>query len=216
MDNMIRVINVTKKFRKMTILDDVSLEIPKGKICGLVGHNGSGKTVLMKIICGFVTPDSGEVWVGGNRIGRDCDFPDDIGVIIENPGFSPYLSGFKNLKSLASIRRRIDDEQIRQAMLLVGLDPDDKKWVSKYSLGMRQRLGIAQAFMENQAVLVLDEPMNGLDTDSVEQVREILLELKKAGKTIVIASHNKEDIEVLCDEVFEMKRGCLTMVHSMK
>lgn len=207
MDNMIRVINVSKKFRETTVLDDVSLEIPQGKICGLVGRNGSGKTVLMKTICGFVTPDSGEVWVGGKRIGTDCDFPENIGVIIENPGFSPYISGFKNLKNLAYIRKKIDDEQIRQAMQMVGLDPSDKKWVSKYSLGMRQRLGIAQAFMEDQSILVLDEPMNGLDAAGVEKVRELLLGLKNAGKTIVIASHNKEDIAILCDEVYEMEKG---------
>lgn len=216
MDNMIRVINVSKRFKETTVLDSVSLEIPRGNICGLVGRNGSGKTVLMKTICGFVTPDSGEVWVDGKKIGTDCDFPENIGVIIENPGFSPYISGFKNLKNLAYIRKKIGDEQIRQAMQMVGLDPNDKKWVSKYSLGMRQRLGIAQAIMEDQSILILDEPMNGLDADSVEKVRELLLELKNAGKTIVIASHNKEDIAVLCDEVYEVKKGCLTLTFPVK
>lgn len=212
MDSMIRVVNVTKKFKNTVVLDHVSLEIPKGKICGLVGRNGSGKTVLMKTICGFVTPDSGEVWVDGKKIGKDCDFPDDIGVIIENPGFSPYISGFRNLKNLAAIQKKIDSEQIRKTMQMVGLDPDDKKWVSKYSLGMRQRLGIAQAFMEGQSILILDEPMNGLDTDSVEKIRSLLLELKKAEKTIMLASHNREDIALLCDEVYEMNKGCLTKV----
>lgn len=210
MVNIIEVKNVTKSFKNNVVLKDVSLTVEKGSICGLIGLNGSGKTVLMKAICGFIIPESGEIYVRGKRIGKDCDFPENVGVIIENPGFSQYISGFQNLKNLASIQKKIDDEKIRQVMTLMGLEPDNKKWVSKYSLGMRQRLGIAQAIMEDQDILILDEPMNGLDKQGVADVRKILMDLKKQGKTIVLASHNQNDIDELCDKVYEMDRGVIT------
>lgn len=207
MGNIIEVKNISKSFKNMQVLKDVSLEIEEGTICGLVGLNGSGKTVLMKAICGFLIPETGKVFVKGKEIGKDCDFPENVGAIIENPGFSQFISGFKNLKNLASIQKKIDDDKIRETMRLVGLDPDSKKWVSKYSLGMRQRLGIAQAIMEDQDILILDEPMNGLDKRGVSDVRKILLELKEQGKTIILASHNMSDIEILCDKVYEMDDG---------
>ena len=200
----------TKKFKDATVLDHVSLTIEKGSICGLNGCNGSGKTVLMKVICGFVFPDSGSVSVRDKRIGKDCDFPENVGIIIETPNFSPFLSGFSNLKSLASIRKKIDEDKVRKTMELVGLDPASKKWVSKYSLGMRQRLGIAQAIMEDQDLLVLDEPMNGLDKQGAADVRELLLRMKEEGKTILLASHNAQDIEILCDKVYEVDGGKVT------
>lgn len=204
---VIEVKNVVKKFKDVTVLDHVDLKVERGTICGLVGRNGSGKTVLMKVVCGFILPDSGEVIVDGKRIGKDCDFPKNTGVIIENPGFSQYISGAKNLQNLASINKKISKDEIDKVMELVGLNPKDKKWVSKYSLGMRQRLGIAQAIMEGQDILILDEPMNGLDQEGIADMRKLFLKLKSEGKTILLASHSKEDIAALCDEVYEMEHG---------
>lgn len=209
MEYAIEVKGVTKKFKNTIVLDNVNLKIEKGTICGLVGRNGSGKTVLMKVICGFLLPEEGEVWVEGKQIGKDSDFPKNTGVIIENPGFAQYMSGEKNLRNLASINKKIPVAKIQETMRMVGLNPEDKKWVSKYSLGMRQRLGIAQAIMEEQEILIMDEPMNGLDQEGVEDVRKLFLELKEQGKTILLASHNKEDIEALCDEVYEISKGLL-------
>lgn len=213
--SVIEVNDVVKKFKDVTVLDHVNLKVERGTICGLVGRNGSGKTVLMKVICGFILPDGGEVTVDGKRIGRDCDFPGDTGVIIENPGFSQYISGAKNLQNLASINKKISKEEIDQVMELVGLNPKDKKWVSKYSLGMRQRLGIAQAIMEGQNILILDEPMNGLDQEGIADMRALFLKLKAEGKTILLASHSREDIAALCDEVYEMEHGRLRARENM-
>lgn len=211
-DNAIVVEDVVKCFKKVTALNHVSLSLERGKIHGIIGRNGSGKTVLFKCICGFMPLSSGSITVEGKRIGKDVDIPQDVGAIIEAPGFLPNYSGFRNLELLALIRNRIGADEIRQAMVMVGLDPDSKKWVNKYSLGMRQRLGIAQAIMEGPSVLILDEPMNGLDEHGVEDVRKLLLGLKKEGKTIIIASHNAEDIDVLCDTVCRMDAGVLTNV----
>lgn len=204
---MVELANVTKTFKKQQVLKDTTLTFERGKITGIIGRNGSGKTVLMKIICGLLTPTSGRVVVDGKRIGKDVDFPTDIGIIIETPCFVPHQSAFTNLKNLAAIRGRIQDGQIQEAIALVGLQPGDKKRVGKYSLGMRQRLGIAQAIMENPSLLVLDEPMNGLDKDGVEDMRGLFKRLREEGKTILLCSHNAEDIAVLCDEVYEMENG---------
>ncbi|MDE7423258.1 MAG: ATP-binding cassette domain-containing protein [Lachnospiraceae bacterium] len=211
MTDVITVENVTKKYGTITVLDHVSIAFKKGNIYGIVGRNGSGKTVLFKSMIGYVKPTSGCIRVNGKEIGKDVDFAENIGVIIENPGFLKNYSGYKNLEYLAGIRKMIGKKEIRESMNLVGLDPDNKKKVGKYSLGMRQRLGIAQAIMENPDILILDEPMNGLDNQGVEDIRNILLQLKEQGKTIVLASHNKEDIELLCDEVFEMDHGKIKM-----
>lgn len=208
----IEIKNVSKKFKDKIVIDKVSLELPTGQIHGLIGRNGSGKTVLMKMIVGFLKPDSGIINVFGNTIGKDTDFAKNIGVIIETPGFLPFESGFSNLKYLASIRGIISNEEIKSAISSVGLNPDDKKHVGKYSLGMRQRLGLAQAIMENPDLLILDEPMNGLDKDGVRDMRQYLLNLKEQGKTILIASHSAEDIDVLCDTVYEMDKGKLQKV----
>lgn len=197
--------HVYKSFGKEHVLKDVNLTIPPGRIFGVVGNNGSGKTVLMKCICGFMKADSGNIVVNGQRVGRDCDFPDRLGVIIETPGFLPNLSGFKNLKILASLKARIGKEEIIKTLEQVGLNPKMRKPVSKYSLGMRQRLGIAQAIMEDPGVLILDEPFNGLDKAGAAQMRELLKDLKKQGKAILLASHNAQDIEELCDDVHEME-----------
>ena len=209
---MIKVENVSLKIKKDMILRNINVEFGDGKIHGIIGRNGSGKTMLMKCICGFIRPTEGEITVAGKRIGVDCDFPESVGVIIETPEFIPYYTGFKNLKLLADIRHKITDEDIRRSIELVGLDPKLKKSVKKYSLGMRQRLGLAQAIMENPNLLILDEPMNGLDKDGVGEMRKYLLDLKAQGKTILIASHSAEDIDVLCDTVVEMDKGRMERV----
>lgn len=205
MENGILVEHVYKSFGKEDVLIDVNLAIPPGKIVGVVGNNGSGKTVLMKCICGFLRPDQGSVTVGGKRVGKDCDFPDSLGIIIETPGFIPNMSGYRNLKTLAALKGKIGRKEILNVLDQVGLSKNMHKAVAKYSLGMRQRLGIAQAIMEDPAVLILDEPFNGLDKSTVEEMRQLLLSLKDRRKAILLASHNAEDIRELCDEVFEME-----------
>ena len=201
---------VTKRFGEDLVLKKVDLILEKGKVYGIVGNNGSGKTVLMKCICGFLPPTAGTIRVFGKRIGVDRDFPESLGLIIETPGFLTSQTGIQNLKVLADLNRKIGETEIRQVLKKVGLDPDMKKPVGKYSLGMRQRLGIAQAIMEDPKFLILDEPFNGLDKNGVAEIRSLLLELKKEGKTILLASHNEEDIRILCDRVYEMDGGVLT------
>ena len=166
----------------------------------------------MKCICGFLRPTSGRVLVDGKEVGKDMDFPENLGAIIETPGFLPNLTGLKNLKLLASLRGKIGEEQIRSSLRRVGLDPDLKKTVSKYSLGMRQRLGIAQAIMEDPSLLILDEPFNGLDKTGVFQMRHLIQDLRSEGKTILLASHNQSDIDILCDTVCEMDAGHMQLV----
>ena len=209
METCIEVQNVVKRFRDQVVLKNVSISFEKGQIHGIVGRIGSGKTVLFKCICGLMHPEEGVILVNGKRVGRDVDMPEDIGAIIEAPGFLPNYSGYKNLRFLANIRRKIGKEEILNVLKTVGLDPESRKHVGKYSLGMRQRLGIAQAIMEDPEILILDEPMNGLDNAGVQDIRALLLELKAQGKTILLASHNHEDIAALCDTVHEMDGGVL-------
>ena len=209
MENCIEVQNAVKRFRDQVVLKNVSISFEKGQIHGIVGRNGSGKTVLFKCICGLMHPEEGVILVNGKRVGRDVDMPEDIGAIIEAPGFLPNYSGYKNLRFLANIRRKIGKEEILNVLKTVGLDPESRKHVGKYSLGMRQRLGIAQAIMEDPEILILDEPMNGLDNAGVQDIRALLLKLKEQGKTILLASHNHEDIAALCDTVHEMDGGVL-------
>lgn len=209
METCIEVQNVVKRFRDQVVLKNISISFEKGQIHGIVGRNGSGKTVLFKCICGLMHPEEGVILVNGKRVGRDVDMPEDIGAIIEAPGFLPNYSGYKNLRFLANIRRKIGKEEILNVLKTVGLDPESRKHVGKYSLGMRQRLGIAQAIMEDPEILILDEPMNGLDNAGVQDIRALLLELKAQGKTILLASHNHEDIAALCDTVHEMDGGVL-------
>lgn len=207
MDKVINVENACLTINKNVILDNVSLEAGKGEIVGIVGRNGSGKTMLMKCICGFIPLTSGRITVDGKEIGKDVDFPASTGVIIETPGFVPYYTGFHNLKILSEIGTRISDERIKEAMKLVGLDPGLKRHVGKYSLGMRQRLGISQAIMEDQRILILDEPFNGLDADGVGDIRKLLLEYKEQGRTVLIASHIAQDIDILCDKTIFLNKG---------
>lgn len=211
-DIVINVKDATKKFEKYTVLNNVNLQCYKGEICRIVGRNGSGKTVLFKSICGLVKLNSGEITVNGDVIGKDISIIKNAGVIIEEPGLLRYKSGMKNLEYLYMINNKLDRKYLMTVMEKVGLDPKSRKKVGKYSMGMRQRLAIGQAIMENPEILILDEPMNGLDNHGVEDMRKIFLELKNMGKTILLASHNREDIDVLCDKVYEMDRGELKQI----
>ena len=208
-DNIIEIENLNKSFGTKQVLKDINLKLEKGKIHGLIGRNGSGKTMLLKCICGFVLPTSGKVIVDDKVIGKDIDIPESIGAIIESPGFLPNYDGYLNLKFLAMIKNKIGKKEILEIIDKVGLDSKSKKSVGKYSLGMKQRLGLAQALMENPDILILDEPMNGLDNKGVDEIRNLLLELRNSGKTIILASHSKEDIEILCDFVYEMDSGII-------
>lgn len=205
----IEIRDLTKRFGDTTVLERINMVLESGHIYGFVGRNGSGKTMLMKHICGFVRPTQGSVSVNGRVVGKDIDLPEDMGIIIESPGFLAEYSAYQNLRLLALLRGRIGKREIEQAIARVGLDPKSKKHVGKYSLGMRQRLGLAQALMEDPSVLLLDEPMNGLDNEGAAQIRELLLECRDSGKLIVIASHTKEDIDLLCDAVYRMDHGRL-------
>ena len=212
MDAIIDVQHVSKSFGEEQVLKNICRSFEIGKIHGIVGNNGSGKTVLMKCICGFLRPDSGKIYVNYKEVGKDMDFPDDLGIIIETPGFLPNISGFKNLQLLASLKKKASDAVIRDAIMKVGLDPYMKKPVGKYSLGMRQRLGLAQALMEDPQLLILDEPLNGLDKHGAAHIRELIKSLRDEGKTVLLASHNQMDIDELCDTVCEMDGGVMTMV----
>ena len=207
MNEKIRIEHVIKKFKEYTVLDDVSLTFEEGKIHGIIGRNGSGKSVLFKCICGFMFPDSGKIFVNGKEIGKDIEIPEKTGALIESPGYLANYSGFRNLYFLASINGKVTKEEIKKVLDMVGLHEAKYKRVGKYSMGMKQRYGLAQALMEDPDILILDEPMNGLDYKGVDDIRRILRGLKKQGKTILIASHNKEDIEILCDTVTKMDQG---------
>lgn len=206
----IEIQNLCRDFKGTRVLQEVNLTLGSGLIYGLVGRNGSGKTVLMKLICGFLAPTQGRVLIDGKQVGKDVDFAPNTGAIIEIPAFLSYLSGYQNLKNLADIQKKIGPAEIRQVMEQVGLDPDSKKRVGKYSLGMRQRLGIAQAIMEDPDILILDEPMNGLDKQGVAEMKLLFLQLKERGKLILLASHIQADVEFLCDEIFELEQGVLS------
>ena len=206
MSSYIEVKNVSKSFSGRAILQNISLPVEQGTTVGLVGANGSGKSVLFKIICGFEKPDQGSVYVRGNQLGKNgCDFPESLGVFINSPGFIGIYNGFQNLKFLADIQGKIGEKEIRQAMSKVGLDPDNKTKVDNYSLGMKQKLGLAQAIMEGQDILILDEPFNALDYKTYEDVKAIIRMLKAEGKTIFLTSHHYKDIEQLCDQVYSLE-----------
>lgn len=209
-ENVIEVVDVTKQFGTQTVLARTNLSVEKGKIVGIIGRNGSGKTVLFKCIVGLMPASGGTIRVLGHTIRNGTVLQSRVGIIIEAPGFLPNYSGYRNLAMLASINGKVSKERIKETIRLVGLDPENKKHVGKYSLGMRQRLGIAQAIMEDPDILILDEPMNGLDNSGVNDMRKLFLSLKEQGKTILLACHNREDIDILCDEVYLIDRGVLT------
>lgn len=212
-ENVIRVENLTKCFGETKVLDKINVSFEEGKIYGIIGRNGSGKSMLMKCICGLVVPTSGKIIINEKRMGLDIDLPENLSGIIEEPGFLENYSAFKNLQFLTMIRNKIGKEEIISTLKKVGLDPYSKLHVGKYSMGMKQRLGIAQAIMEKPKILILDEPMNGLDNDGVEEMRKLFLDLRKEGTIIILASHNKDDVEILCDEVYEMDKGVLTKIN---
>ncbi|WP_230399520.1 ABC transporter ATP-binding protein [Novisyntrophococcus fermenticellae] len=213
MKYVVEVSNVDKSYGKTKVLNNINLKLLSGKIYGIIGRNGSGKSVLMKCICGFVHPDVGEIHVYGRKVGKDVEFAQDVGFIIESPGFLPQYSAYKNLAYFYSIKNKIDKDTIEKYIRLVGLDPHDKKKVGKFSMGMKQRLGIAQAIMESPSLIIVDEPFNGLDISGVQEMRNLFLEMKKEGKTIILVSHNRDDINILCDEVYEMDQGVLKQMY---
>jgi len=209
---MIKLEQVTKGYQGNPLFADVDLTIQKGDIIGITGPNGSGKSVLFKMICGFIHPDAGTITVRNEQLGPIRRFPENVGVIIDRPGYIAHKSGFENLKQLAAIRKVITDADIEQAMRTVGLQPGNRQKVKQYSLGMKQKLAIAQAIMEQQDILILDEAFNALDHDSVLRLRELLLSFKKEGKTIILTSHNQQDIDALCDSVYRINQGRLEVV----
>ncbi|MBG0917122.1 ABC transporter ATP-binding protein [Exiguobacterium sp. SRB7LM] len=204
---MIKIENVIKKNKNTTILHDINMNIPKGKCVGLIGHNGSGKTMLLKAICGFTKIDSGTIKVKGKEIVFGKEYIKDSGVIIEHPPFINYISAWDNLKILANINNKVEDKDIENTLLKTGLFNDKDRKVKTFSLGMKQKLRIAQAIMEDPEILILDEPFNGLDRDSVANLQDILMEFKLSGTTIVLTSHDERHIEALCDEVFILEGG---------
>ena len=206
---MITLNNVNKKFGDTEILKNININLEKNKIYGFEGKNGSGKTVLFKMICGFIAPSSGKILINNKQIGKDIDFPEKCGILIESPGFIDRFSAYKNLKLLADINRTISDTEIKKWMDFYDLEFNSKKKVKNFSLGMKQKLGLIQAFMEEPNILILDEPMNALDEKSVIKTRELLNSLKN-NTIILISSHNKEDIESLCDEIFLIDNGIIT------
>lgn len=209
MDNILKVENVTKDFKDHRVLTNLSFKGSKGEIIGFVGHNGSGKTVLLKCICGLQDVTKGEIIINNKKIDNGKNAPRNIGLIIEEPAFLGEYSGYKNLEFLYRMRNKKNPNVIKGVMSVVGLDWTNHKKVKKYSLGMKQRLAIAQVLMEDMEIMVLDEPMNGLDKDGVNEMRKLFLEKKQQNKLILLASHNREDIELLCDRVYELENGIM-------
>lgn len=210
---VIDIKSVSKIIQGVTVLDGVNLHMESGNIYGLLGRNGSGKTMLMRVLCGLVRPSEGKITIDGAQQWKDFSYPEDLGMLIETPTFLPEFTGYENLKMLSSIRKTISGEDIRQALRKVGLDPDDKRVTKKYSLGMRQRLGIACAIMERPKLLVLDEPFNGLDVDGYALVNDILLEEKEKGTLIMLACHDREELEHLSDVIYKVEQGRFSPYH---
>src|SRR5690625_95375 len=208
----IQVKNVSKTYDRVPVLDDVSLVIEKGTTVGIVGGNGSGKSVLFKVICGFTAPDEGTVEIRDKRLGKDIDFPEDVGVFINSPGYIGIYNGLQNLKFLADINGKIGIDKIKATMKIVGLNPDNKAKVKDYSLGMKQKLGIAQAIMEDQDIIVLDEPFNALYYKTYNDIKGVIKHLKEQNHTMVLTSHNYQDIEELCDVVYLIDEGNLKLL----
>ena len=213
MDYAIEVIDVSKSFKDHTVLKNINLTVNKGEICGIIGRNGSGKTVLLKCICKIFLEDSGEIYILGENTTKTTSIIKNLGVLIETPAFLENFSGYWNLKFLADLSHKIGKKEVQAILRVVGLEEAQNKKVKNYSLGMKQRLAIAQTIMENQTILILDEPMNGLDKKGVSQMREIFLEYKKKGNSILMATHNPQDVEILCDHVYEMDDGVIERLY---
>lgn len=203
----IKIENVSKSIKNTPVLSKVSLDLESGKIYGLRGKNGAGKTMLLRMMCGLIFPSSGRVLIDSLELGKDISFPNSVGVLIENPGFISNYSGLKNLINLASIKNEIDEQAIIDLMKYFDLDPYDKKKMKNYSLGMKQKIGIISALMENPRLILLDEPINALDEETSKKVLDLLNERKNNGALIVIASHDREELDFLADEIIEMKDG---------
>lgn len=212
MENVIEVNDVSVSFSGQMILSNIELKVPIGKTIGIVGGNGSGKSVLFKTICGFIRPNVGQVKIRGKVLGDGVDFPENVGIFINAPGYIEIYSGYKNLQYLAAINKKISNQQIKETMRRVGLNPENKTMVKNYSLGMKQKLGLAQAIMENQDILILDEPFNALDYKTYNDIKDIIKTLQEEGKTILLTSHHFEDIEELCDEVYLIADGELQVL----
>ena len=210
MGTVVRLEDYCKSFKSAEVLKNINLTLESGKVIGLKGKNGSGKTMLMRAISGLILPTSGKVYINDKELGRHISFPPSIGILIENPSFISNYTGFKNLKILASIQNRISDDEIRDAIRKVGLDPDDKRTFKKYSLGMKQRLGIAAAIMERPDIVILDEPINALDEAGAGLIKGLLDELKANGSLIIIACHDTEELNYLSDEIYEIYDGKIT------
>lgn len=204
--NEIIISGISKTIKGTEILKNIDLKLRGGKIYGLYGSNGSGKTMLLRAVAGLIRIDNGSIIINGKQLHKETDFPESIGVVIETPQFWDGYTGFENLKMLASIKKQINDEAIRATLEKVGLDPGDKKTVKKYSLGMKQKLGIAQAIMESPDIILLDEPTNALDKKSTENIRGIIAEEAARGAIVVIASHVEADLDI-CDIRYEMSDG---------
>ncbi|MGL4761982.1 MAG: ABC transporter ATP-binding protein [Sarcina sp.] len=202
--------DISKEFKNHKVLENVNISFENGKIYGLIGRNGSGKSVLMKVISGLILPNKGKIMIDDEIY--NGKFPKDLGILFDEVGMLPHLSAFENLKLLASIRNKIDDKTIRDFIEVFGLDGHDKRKIKDYSLGMKQKVGIVSALMEDPNLILLDEPMNGMDEESVKELREILISLKNKNKIIIITSHNKEDIEILCDEVYKVNAGAVLKI----
>lgn len=210
MGTVVRLEDYCKSFKSAEVLKNINLTLESGKVIGLKGKNGSGKTMLMRAISGLILPTSGKVYINDKELGRHISFPPSIGILIENPSFISNYTGFKNLKILASIQNRISDDEIRDAIRKVGLDPDDKRTFKKHSLGMKQRLGIAAAIMERPDIVILDEPINALDEAGAGLIKGLLDELKANGSLIIIACHDTEELNYLSDEIYEIYDGEIT------
>ena len=210
MGTVVRLEDYCKSFKSAEVLKNINLTLESGKVIGLKGKNGSGKTMLMRAISGLILPTSGKVYINDKELCRHISFPPSIGILIENPSFISNYTGFKNLKILASIQNRISDDEIREAIREVGLDPDDKRTFKKYSLGMKQRLGIAAAIMERPDIVILDEPINALDEAGAGLIKGLLDELKANGSLIIIACHDTEELNYLSDEIYEIYDGEIT------
>lgn len=205
----IEINEYTKKIQKNTVLDNITLTMQSGNIYGLQGHNGSGKTMLMRAICGLILPDSGYIKIDGKILGKDISFPESLGFLLESPSFLGNFSALENLKKLSSLKNKTNEETLCQLLLQVGLDPYDKKKYKKFSLGMKQKLGIACAIMASPNLILLDEPFNALDKDSVQTIKKIILRLRTPNRIIILSCHNKNDLMQLSDIIFELDNGKL-------
>lgn len=210
----IKIKNLSKKIKGVEVLKDITIRFEKGTIYGLKGKNGSGKTMLMRAISGLITPTEGTIEINGEILGKEISFPRSIGVLIENPSFIPSYTGLKNLQVLASIQKRINDDEIRESLSDIGLEPSDKRTFRKYSLGMKQRLGIAAAVMEHPDIIILDEPINALDESGVTLVRKILKREKDRGAIIIVACHDAEELNALADEIIVINEGMIEKVYT--